>query len=413
MNILLVNHYAGSRRHGMEYRHLYLAREWVKLGHNVTIVAASFSHLRTVQPACPDGLTSETVEGVRYVWLKTPKYMGNGLGRLLNILTFVAQLVRYRRKLARDACPNVVIASSTYRFEAYSSRWIAKKCGARLIYEVRDLWPLTQVEVGGMSRWHPFVALLQVAENYAYRHADFVVSTLAHAEPYLRLHGLRENAFAYIPNGIDVAEWQGLQGSLPEEHAKVLQSLHEQGRFVVGYAGTHGLANDLDTLLEAAAILHQSAATFVLVGQGPEKCRLERKAADLRLSNVVFLPSISKSAIPRLLDSMDALYLGWPKHGIYRYGISPNKLSDYMMAGRPILHCVEAANDPVAVADCGITCPAQDPAALARAIESMHRESTQARAAMGHRGRDYVQCHHDYTVLAKQFLTTMDESVAR
>ncbi len=403
----MINHYAGTTRYGMEYRSHYLAREWARLGHGVTVVGASRSHLRIEQPRLSGSILEEEFEGVHYVWLRTPDYHGNGMGRVLNILAFLAQLRRYRGRLARRWTPQVVIAASTYRFEVFSARAIARQCQARLIYEVRDLWPLTQIEVGGMSPWHPFVVALQRAENYAYRHADRVVCSLPGAEEHLRRHGLAAGRFTYIPNGIDVQLWGSHPLPLPAEHAGALAALRAQGRFLVGYAGMHGEANGLDTLVDAAAILKEQPIAFVLVGQGSEKVRLQEKAKRLDLDAVKFLPAVVKASIPPLLDGMDALYLGWRKQPIYRFGISPNKLLDYMMAGKPVVHAVAAANDPVAESGCGISCTPDDPAALAGALRELLGRSPQERAAMGRRGREHVLAHYDYSVLARQFLDAM------
>jgi glycosyltransferase involved in cell wall biosynthesis len=404
MNILLINHYAGSPRHGMEYRPYYLAREWVRLGHRVTTVAASYSHLRNQQPEAAACVTEEEIEGVHYFWLKTRPYSGNGVGRIVNIAGFVAALTRHRKHLALTDRPDLVIASSTYRFEAFPARWIAKKSGAQLVYEVRDLWPLTQIEIGGMSRWHPFVLLLRVAEDYAYRTADCVVSSLPNVEPYLRAHRMTTHRFAYIPNGIDVQQWQTQQTPLPEEHARAFQTHRDRGRLVVGYAGGHGLANGLDTLLEAAALLPAESVAVVLVGDGPEKARLQAKAAQLGLVGTQFLPSVPRSAVPSLLANMDVLYLGWPDRPIYQFGISPNKLMDYMMAGKPVVHAVKSANDPVAASGCGVCCLPEVPAASAEAVLGILGFPPAEREAMGQRGKDYVLRHHQYPMLAGQFL---------
>ena len=126
MNILLINHYAGSKKHGMEYRPYYLAREWASMGHQVTIVAASFSHLRTTAPAVSGRATEDCIDGIRYLWYRTPAYRGNGAGRVLNMLSFVGKLLRDGRRLARTYRPDAVIASSTYPLDSLPARRIAQ-----------------------------------------------------------------------------------------------------------------------------------------------------------------------------------------------------------------------------------------------------------------------------------------------
>ncbi|NPV27289.1 MAG: glycosyltransferase family 4 protein [Firmicutes bacterium] len=407
MNILLINHYAGSNIHGMEYRPFYLAREWVRLGHQVTIVAASFSHLRSKAPVVAGSLAEEYIEGVHYIWLKTPPYQGNGLKRVLNMLAFIAQLFRFKSYLIDVCKPDVVIASSTYPLDIYPAYRIAKKTGAKLIFEVHDLWPLSPVELGGMSPYHPYIVFLQIAENFAYRVADWVVSLLPKANMHMEAHGMAPEKFVYIPNGIDVAEWQNNRLPVPDKHKEVLTKLRQTGRFIVGYTGSHGLANALYAFIEAASLLKNYPVTFVLIGQGPEKSALEYKARDFGLENTIFLPPVSKGTIPALLDLMHVLYIGLKSEPLFRFGVSPNKLMDYMMAAKPIIHAIEAGNDLVAESGCGISVPPEDPAAIAEAVLRLMQMSDAEREIMGQKGKDYVLAKHDYRVLAEEFLQIM------
>src|SRR5262249_53013091 len=159
----------------------------------------------------------------------------------------------------------------THLLDTIPARLIAKKHHAKLIREVRDLWPLTLIELGGMSPWHPFIVLMQWVENFVYRNADCVVSTLPKAETHMQAHGLAPGKYAYIPNGVDVAEWQGTGSPLPPEHRATLVKLRQEDRFIVGYTGGHGVANALHVLLDAAHLLQAQPVVFVLVGQGPQK----------------------------------------------------------------------------------------------------------------------------------------------
>jgi len=408
MNILLINHYAGSPGHGMEYRPFYLAREWVRLGHNVTIVAATFSHLRRVAPDCKDTFCEEVIEGIRYFWLPAPGYLGNGTGRVVNIFTFVGRLFAMGRRLAADIKPDIVIASSTYPFDIYPAIKIARLAGARLVFEVHDLWPLTLIELNGMSPWHPFIMVMQRAENHAYRKADSVVSMLPKADNYMLSHGMAPEKFAYIPNGFAIEEWQDDAVLLPQQHQELLDGLSRQGRFILGYAGSHGLSNALEQLIGAACMLKGHPVSIVLVGQGPEKEALQRRAAELALTDMHFLPSIPKTAIPSLLSRMDALYIGWSRKPIYRFGICPNKLIDYMMAAKPIIHAVDAGNDLVAESGCGISVAPEDPAAIAAAVTKLLGMTVIERESLGLLGREFVLQNHDYRVLAQKFLRVIE-----
>jgi glycosyltransferase involved in cell wall biosynthesis len=409
VNILLINHYAGSPTYGMEFRPYYLSREWLKRNHQVTIVAASFSHLRNKAPQITGTITEEIIHGIRYLWIKTPAYEGNGAVRALNMFAFTSRLYLLRSKLVSEIRPDVVIASSTYPLDIYPARAIARKSGAKLIFEVHDLWPLSPMELGGMSRHHPFILIMQAAENYAYRHADKVVSMLPKAEDHMRDHGMVPGKFVYIPNGIDVAEWERGEVPLSLVHADLLARLKREGRFIVGYAGSHGLANALRTLVDAASLLSGVPVDFVLVGQGPEKDALMKRTAQLGLRNVHFLPSIPRGAIPALLGAMDALYIGWQRQPLYRFGVSPNKLIDYMMAGVPVIHAIDAGNDLVAESGCGISTRPEDPQAMVDAVREMMNKTPEERASMGTRGRAYVLAHHTYQTLATRFEEAITE----
>jgi glycosyltransferase involved in cell wall biosynthesis len=405
MNILLINHYAGSVRHGMEYRPYYLAREWVRLGHKVTIVASSESHIRALAPDMRGKpQLAETIAGIDYLWLATPPYRGNGPARVRNMAAFVLRLHREGAALAARLRPDAVIASSTYPLDIWPAHRIARLAGARLLFEVHDLWPLSPMELGGYSRWHPFIMLLQAAENFACRRADAVVSILPRVREHLEAHGMAPAKLHLVPNGVDPTEWEGALQTLPAALDARLAALRRQGKFVVGYAGTHGISNALETLLEAAALVRGKPVAFVLVGGGPDKPALVQQARALGLDNVHFFDPVPKTQVPALLERVDLAYIGWQRQPLYRFGISPNKLIDYMMAARPILHAVEAGNDPVAEAGCGLTVAPEDPQAVADGVLSMLALGAQERAALGQRGRRYALANHTYPVLGRRFL---------
>jgi len=410
MNILLINHYAGSKHHGMEYRSYYLAREWVGLGHQVSIVAASFSHVRTKQPEVVNSVTKEIVDGIEYYWLKTPEYFGNGIKRAVNIYTFISRLYLSSTMIRNQVNPDVVIASSTYPLDIFPASWIAKRSQARLVYEIHDLWPLTPIELGGMSKWNPFIMSLQLAEDFACKHAHKIISILPHADRYLVTRGMDRNKYYAIPNGVVVDEWETDQSIVPDEHQSAIQKIMEKGNYIIGYAGAHGISNALENLIHAAVLLKDAPITFVLVGNGPEKEKLIDQAKKLGLTdeNVVFLPPVPKKAIPGLLDMMDFLYIGLRKSSLFRYGVSPNKLIDYMMAGKPIINAIEASNDLVQESRCGITVRAEDPLSLAEGIRQMIELDKSTLLEMGQKGKDYALKNHDYKVLARRFLECIE-----
>ncbi len=403
MNILLINHYAGNPALGMEYRPYYLAREWVRLGHRVMIVAAAHSHYRARQPAPGD----EIVDGIAYRWVPTPTYSGNGWARMRNVLSFLSQLWAQAPALAADFRPDVVISSSTYPMDTWVARRIAQLAGARLVHEVHDLWPLSPVELSGMSPWHPFALICQSAEDAAYRHSDAVVSMLPKVHAHMARRGLDLKKLAIVPNGISPEEWSGKPEPLRADVEQSIDAARRAGAVIVGYAGSMGRPNALDVLLDAAGLVADRPLRFVLVGDGHERGRLAARIAAESLAQVTLLPPIPKAQVPAFLAAIDIAYLGWQRQPLYRFGIAPNKLMDYMMAARPVLHSVEAGNDPVAESGCGLTVAPESPEEVARGLRQLAALSPRERRQFGDRGRAYVLKHHAYPVLARQFLAAV------
>ncbi|HEX7638960.1 MAG TPA: glycosyltransferase family 4 protein [Burkholderiaceae bacterium] len=416
MNIVYIEHYAGTPALGMEFRPYYLAREWVRAGHRVQMLAASYSHVRARQPAVAGVPLDEDVDGIAYRWYPTSPYQGNGLGRVRNIWQFLRQVWADTRRLLREFRPDVVIASSTYPMDIWVARRLARRAGARLVFEVHDLWPLSPIELSGMSPTHPFARLCAKAESDAYRDADVVVSMLPCVHDYMASRGLDLRKLAIVPNGISPDDWAAAPAPLREDVAAALAAARAAGETIVGYAGSMGEPNALDTLLDAAALLRDDPAgrrlRIVMVGDGHLRAKLAERVRAEGLSNVTMLPPIPKPQVPALLAQVDIAYIGWQRVPIYRFGIAPNKLMDYMMAGCAVLHSVEAGNDPVAEAGCGVTVAPGDARAVADGLLRLAALPAGERAAMGERGRGFVEATHAYPVLAELFLHSVSKGRA-
>jgi len=275
MNIIVINHYAGSPKLGMEYRPYYLARQWVRMGHNVTIIASNKSHIRKVEVDIKYDFEEEIIDGICYVWVKTPKYEGNGAKRAFNMLSFVSKLWMNSLRISKTYNPDIVIASSTYTIDNYAALKIAKISAAKYFYEVHDLWPLSPIELGGMSEKHLFIRMMQNGENYAYRWADKVISMLPHTKEHMKEHGLELKKWRYIPNGICQDEWENSEG-LPKDIASKLKEFKQNGYKLLAYAGTLGLANALDNLISAAELLKDKNLKILIFGIGPEEENLKK-----------------------------------------------------------------------------------------------------------------------------------------
>lgn len=408
MNILLINHYVGSPELGMEFRPYYMATEWITLKHEILIIGGDFSHLRKVQPQTKESL----IDGVHYRWVKLNPYEGNGMGRILSMFSFIAKLYYGFKKYLMDFTPDIVIASSTYPLDIYPARKIAKYYHAKLIYEVHDLWPLSPMELGGYSKNHPFIRIMQKAEDDCYRYADAVVSMLPKAQEHMVEHGLAKGKFYYVPNGVVLSDWNNPKG-IPEEHGLLLSKLQKEGKFIVGFAGAHGIANSLYAVIDAVSSLTEPNIVLVLVGGGQEKENLMKYTYKKQITNVYFLPPINKLAIPNLLKEMDVLYIGLQKQSLFRFGISPNKMFDYMMAAKPIIQAIDAGNNLVREADCGIDVEPDNVNEICKAIITLKSIPDEERKRLGENGRRFVLSNHTYQVLGKRFLDIMNNLIKK
>lgn len=410
MNILLINHYAGSPEMGMEFRPYYFAREWIKQGHKVDIIAADYSHLRRVNPKVENDFDSSNVDGITYHWIKTNEYDGNGVQRSLTMAKFVSKLWMKAKWIVKNLEPDVVICSSTYPLDTYVGQRIRKvsKKKVMLIHEVHDMWPSTLYEVGGMSRKHPFVVAMQIGENSAYKHSDYVVSLLPNSEKYMKEHGLGENKFVCIPNGVILDEWEN-SASIADEHQQVFDKLKSENKFIVGYFGGHALSNALDILLDAAALIQDKGIHFVLVGNGVEKNHLIQKSLDMNLSNVTFLPPVPKAAVPDLCKNFDCIYMGGMDSPLYRFGLCLNKMFDTMASGKPGI-CAFGLKTYFTEFECGFDIKANSEA-ICETIDKIKNMSDDELKILQKNSHEICQNKFNYEVEAVKFIKLMEKGV--
>ena len=407
MDIVLFNHYAGSPDYGMEYRPYYLAKYWVRDGHTVTIVGSSFSHLRNNQPSMKNYklYQEEFIDGIRYVWVRGNKYQGNGIGRFINILMYTSLSI-FLGKIVK-LC-DLIITSSTYPLDIFAAIRLRNRFpNAKLIFEPHDLWPMVLYEIGEMSRKHPLVILMQLAEDLSCKHANAVVSMHPHNIDYLETRGCNRSQFYHIPNGVDIESFNNsCQG--PTDVVERIQSLRTEGKKIVMYTGSVSIANGLDVLIDVADELRFLNLAFVIVGDGPDRREIEYLVQKMDI-NLYCFGRVKKDYIPSLLELSDICYVGFKHSPLYRYGMSANKLWDYMMAAKPILMSINSSNDPVEEAECGITVSSGIAADISHALKILLHKSDMELRKFGLNGQQYVKENNDYRLLANRFLAIVSE----
>lgn len=399
MHVWIVQQYAvPPGRVGFTRTH-DLARALNRAGHHATIIAAGFDHVlrKPMDFAAGEHCRSSTHDGVDYLWLKTPEYRGNTLGRMWNMLRFGIS-VALGRSASDLVRPDVIMGSSPSLFAAFGAWILACRRRCRFVMEVRDLWPDSLIDLGGYSRLNPLILGLVVMERWMYWRADLIFVVPPLALSYVRDKGGR--AVVWLPNGKRL-----------DSIAATPQPDQQQG-FLFLYAGSHGLANGLHRVIEAAAILQDRPDArdirIRLIGDGPQKLDLQTQAARLGLRNLEFFDPIPNDAVVDEQRNAHAFLMVLQDSPVFRWGISPNKLFEYLAVGRPIVYAVNAPNDPIAEAGAGVSVKESGSKALADSMQQLARLSDEERAAMAERGRAWLKQHHDLECLLDRFVKQLE-----
>jgi glycosyltransferase involved in cell wall biosynthesis len=393
--IWIICQYAMSPESGGYLRQHFLARELARAGHDVYVIAARVNHMMTHPEAKCAAPFQEPGDGYTMVRLDTIAYPhAHHKKRILGWMQFGWQLPNLmRRGLPK---PDAVLYSSPNLLSFLGAERAARKAGARLVFEVRDIWPLTLTHIGNINPRHPFMRLLQWIEDRAYRVSDAVISTLPNAHEHMVSRGMDRAKFHWIPNGADLGDDEMRQALDPDVAAQL-----PRDRFLVGYVGTLGEANYLDPVLDAAALLKERTdIALVIVGGGRCKQALQARAAAEGLVNVTFIDPIPKPQVQSMLACFDACVLSMLHSPLYRFGVSLNKLTDYFVAARPVIYAAETgAYNPVHAHQAGLSIPPGDAEAFAEAVTQLQALSAKERAAMGQRGLACISSEYDYTRL--------------
>ncbi|MDG5499206.1 glycosyltransferase family 4 protein [Marinobacter sp. BGYM27] len=394
--VWVINQYASTPATALGGRHYYMAREMAKKGYKVYIIGSASHHLLREKPVMNATFKLEEVEGFKFVWVKMPSYEhAHSKKRVLNWLLFPWRL-RKLGQLIPDK-PDTILCSSPSPFAFMGAQWLAKKFDARLVFEVRDIWPLTLTEIGGHSPKNPLIRLMQWVEDRAYRDSHAVVSNLKNSVEHMAARGMARKKFTWVPNGFSMDEV-----SLKSPLNPKAESQLPKGRFIIGYAGTLGIANALETVICAAEKLREHPdICFVLVGDGKERRALQQLVVEKEIANVFFVDSIPKVEIQAMLAQFEVCYIGLSKDPLFRFGVSPNKLFDYLYSGKPIIYGIESGSyKPVEDIGAGIQIAAENAEQLADAALKLYSMTSEERAAMGGIGHEVAIEQYEYGQLA-------------
>jgi glycosyltransferase involved in cell wall biosynthesis len=372
-------------------------REIARLGYDAVIVTSDAMG-KFNAPEAPERYLFEDLEGIRLCRIQTLKYSrSKSFRRILSWIHFEWRLLRLpRRALPR---PDVIVASSLSLLTVLSGLRLRRRYGCRLVFEVRDIWPLTIVAFGGFSPRSPLVLALGAVEKLGYRQADAIVGTMPNLGEHVKQVTGRPLPTYCIPMGVDVSAIQSRQ-PLPADY---VAAYIPAGRFLVAYAGSIGISNALDVFFECVeGMQNDPDVHFIVLGDGDlRQSYVDRYGS---LPNLTFAPRIPKPMVQDFLSHTDLLYLSVHDSDVGDYGQSLNKLIDYMLAAKPIVASYSGYPSMINEADCGTFVRAGDAPALRDEIRRYSRMTAVERASIGERGRRWLLENRDYAILAQEYL---------
>lgn len=338
---IFLNEYFSTPWNGFGGRTFYLAQAMGKEGHDVSVISSRNHHHLQKSYGELDGLSGRIAFNLTLLPAFHYKVSTSKL-RMLNWTVFCVLIPFLALKFIRHRGNAVVIYSSPSFLGGLGGWALARLLGAKFIFEVRDIWPLSLVEIGGYSPNNFAIRVLSKLEIFLYRRSDAIFSNLQYLDQYLASLNI-SRPFCWLPNGVTRAE-------LAEASARVEQAAPKSAgyKFIVGYSGSLGEANELKTLLDTSARLDADRFETRILGDGSKRAELEAYASSLGGCEVKFLGRCSKDYVAQFLKEADCLFIGLPKRDIFKYGVSPNKLFEYLLAGKPILYGIDSGDyDPI------------------------------------------------------------------
>lgn len=411
MNIWLWNHYATSMYFDKGGRHYWFAENLVGHGHRVAVFCASTIHnSRKAVDTAGEIFSRKEVEGIPFVFVRTPPYDGNGSSRLRNMAAFYRNLFpAAARYAARNGRPDVIIASSVHPLTLVAGIKIARKFGVPCVCEVRDLWPESIVAYGIIRRKSIIARVLYHGEKWIYRNADAVIMTWEGGREYIINRGWSNcidiSRVYHISNGVQISKFDS--NSVENQFAD--EDLDNPQRKTIVYAGSIRKVNNLGVLLDAAKIVKNAVGdtiVFLVYGDGDESEALQRRAREENITNLAFKGRVERKFVPCVLKKAHVNILHNSSSPIDRYGQSQNKFFEYLAAGRCIIQTYSSGYSIINRFNCGVMVPVQSPEGIARAVLTLCSDD-EKRRRMGENARQ-AAAHYDFEKLTDKLLDVIE-----
>ena len=343
MNIWILNHYATNMFFENAGRHQSLSRFLVEKGHEVTIFCANTIHGKEEIVDVLEGnfIYKEGPAGVNYVFVKSTRYKGNGKDRIKNMYWYYKHIFNVVKEFKQDnKCPDVIVASSVHPLALVAGIKLGKKYNVPCVCEIRDLWPESLIAFNVIREKSILAKILYMGEHWIYKKANRLIFTMPGGEKYIKdrhwENKIDLNKVDHVNNGVDLKKFNE-----DKELFKINDcDLEDKDNFKIIYEGSIRTANRIDQLVYLAEFLQRNNVRnikIIIYGDGDQRKKLEKDCISLRLDNIVFKGRVDKKYIPYILSTGDLNIAVDESNSLGQYGISWNKIFDYMASGKPVL----------------------------------------------------------------------------
>lgn len=408
MRILLIHQYFLEKGDGGGSRFNEMARMWVELGHEVTVISGMVHYTTGKKYDCYKGkyIVNEMADdGVMvYRCHVSEAYNKNFIGRLWAYFSFVVSSLLCGVILKKKY--DVLLVTSPPLFVAITGILLSKFKHIPFVFEVRDLWPESAIDTGVLNNRYLITAAYWL-EKQAYRNAQLVNTlTPAFQEKIVSSKGVADSKVTMIPNAADFSISDEIVARVNRK--QIRESLGLAEKFIVTYVGAHGIANHLKQILEAAELLKGSSVCFLLIGDGMQKEWLKAEAKRKNLENVRFIDPVSKEKVFEYIFASDIGISVLKKVETFKTVYS-NKTFDYMACKKPVLMAIDGVSRTlVEKAECGVYVEPENPSDLAQKT-LRYFEDKELAQKHGLNGYHFAKKHFDRKILALEYLERLSE----
>lgn len=400
-SIFMYCHYAQQPPYNTMLRYHNWGKYLHNIGYKVTIVSASTVHNTDIDviKEC-NGVSEQSIDGVKYLYVPTPRYSGNGIKRLENMLAYCLGTRKFKKY---EDQPDCVVICGAYLMPFI--RHIYKNIP--VICDIVDLWPLSIVEYTSVSEKNILIRMLYAIEKHAYIRSDALIFSMEGGVDYIRekkyANKVNLNRVFHINMGCDLEEF--------DKNASRSNDLNcDKNKFTVTYCGSMRKANQIILLCEAARILKERGLSKIqikLYGNGPDEYSAKKFCQENELSNVLFFGRFQKNELPNILFESDVNIMTYMQSRVMKYGGSQSKLFDYLASGKPIINCGDWSYNLVSLFECGTVVKNQTSEEIAAAIQHLFELPRKDIEEMGKQARKAAEMY-DQPKLAEKLVTVIN-----